>query len=970
MKKKLIALLASVSMCLSLGTFAACETGPAGQNGADGKSAYQSWLDSGHTGTEAEFVEWLKGAQGEQGDKGDQGEQGIQGEKGDKGDQGEQGIQGEKGDKGDQGEKGDKGDQGEKGDKGDDAEIIPCEHDFYQYTLKEATCISQGVILNVCETEDGCGAAYITYTETNPHNHDESSFEETVVAPTCTEQGYTTARCACGYEEGAHDFVDALEHDFDEVTTRPTCEKDGYITKTCLRDGCGHVETIEATEENGLLAKGHSDTKVWINVVDENANICENGGQKLLVCEDCLQDPACRDCEDMVFDMEEIPANGHAVTVQWTLTKAPTTTETGTISGFCATCGTNATHTLPMLNQTDYTFVTERPATCTEYGVAVYSITVGEWTDSFRDRLDMHKHTNVNGEEMDLNGVFTSAQVDTVFGNAPTTCFDESGRGSFECKECGIVYLVAVKGDHVFSPENLIEEVASTCTQQGHKTYKCAACDEEHTEFLPLLDHSYGEPTVTVEGEGDEAVITLTFTCENCDHEDEIVCSDYDRVETPATCQADGSIVYTYTYGDNEEGTYTVVLPQKAHSYGDTEFDLKKTYTLSELKEIFGDDLNGLGMFGNSPTDCSTSGKASFVCGDCGTQFLIDIMGDHDWELIKTNAADCTTGGSFDYECKICGESKNEENIADPAKGHTLVLNEEDSNFEEGSLKFNCSVCNHTETIEADDFTLGQTDATCTTAGERYVEYTYTVDGEQKSDRKVLEILPIKTSHIYGETEIFLTGKVYTMTELKAIFGDDLNGLTLFGNSLANCEESGQASFKCDHCHQAFLINIMGDHSYGDWTYVGATCEEKGYNTRTCSVCNHVENSDPVADALGHSYEYEVTGATVDVAGKLVIRCANGCDMEREVELPALSADNGYVVDVISEATCGQEGLTTYTYTVEVDGDTTYTYVKSVVTPIVEHVGVEPPVEFTWEYDGHVYTGYFCGVCEQIIVRN
>jgi hypothetical protein len=95
-----------------------------GKDGADGKSAYQIWLDEGNTGTEADFLASLKGEQGaqgirgEQGVQGEKGETGAQGERGEKGDTGAQGIQGEKGDKGDTGAKGDKGDRGEQGVSG------------------------------------------------------------------------------------------------------------------------------------------------------------------------------------------------------------------------------------------------------------------------------------------------------------------------------------------------------------------------------------------------------------------------------------------------------------------------------------------------------------------------------------------------------------------------------------------------------------------------------------------------------------------------------------------------------------------------------------------------------------------------------------------------------------------------------------------------------------------------------------
>ena len=49
------------------------EPGATGATGADGLSAYQIWLNAGHTGTEADFLASLQGAQGEQGPQGDPG---------------------------------------------------------------------------------------------------------------------------------------------------------------------------------------------------------------------------------------------------------------------------------------------------------------------------------------------------------------------------------------------------------------------------------------------------------------------------------------------------------------------------------------------------------------------------------------------------------------------------------------------------------------------------------------------------------------------------------------------------------------------------------------------------------------------------------------------------------------------------------------------------------------------------------
>ena len=72
------------------------ETGATGIAGADGKSAYEIWkaLNPNSTLTEAQ---WLASLVGPQGPQGEQGIQGPQGEQGIQGPQGEQGIQGETG---------------------------------------------------------------------------------------------------------------------------------------------------------------------------------------------------------------------------------------------------------------------------------------------------------------------------------------------------------------------------------------------------------------------------------------------------------------------------------------------------------------------------------------------------------------------------------------------------------------------------------------------------------------------------------------------------------------------------------------------------------------------------------------------------------------------------------------------------------------------------------------------------------
>ena len=77
--------------------------GPKGDPGANGKSAYEIWLEEGHTGSEEDFLNAIKGPTGPQGPAGQDGEQGPVGATGATGPQGPQGIQGETGTQGIQG---------------------------------------------------------------------------------------------------------------------------------------------------------------------------------------------------------------------------------------------------------------------------------------------------------------------------------------------------------------------------------------------------------------------------------------------------------------------------------------------------------------------------------------------------------------------------------------------------------------------------------------------------------------------------------------------------------------------------------------------------------------------------------------------------------------------------------------------------------------------------------------------------
>lgn len=124
---------------------------------------------------------------------------------------------------------------------------------------KEATCTTDGsvdtaVYCTVCAAEL---SREVSSIPAKGHSQ-----EDTVTAPTCTEQGYTTHTCrSCG-EVTVDSYTPALGHSYGEwgVHTDATCNESGERRRVC--DACGHAEA------EAIPAVGH----LW------DGDICERCG--------------------------------------------------------------------------------------------------------------------------------------------------------------------------------------------------------------------------------------------------------------------------------------------------------------------------------------------------------------------------------------------------------------------------------------------------------------------------------------------------------------------------------------------------------------------------------------------------------------------------------------------------------------------------------------------------------------------
>lgn len=137
-------------------------------------------------------------------------------------------------------------------------------HSYTQSVQTAATCTEKGTTKYTC----ACGYSY-TSQNIAALGHD---YKGTIVAPTCTAQGYTTYKCSrCNDTSKANDtFKEALGHDYvGEVTTEPTYTADGVMTYTCSRCKDSYTEAIPK-KEGGLVYIDDGTTFVAYQVYIDN----------------------------------------------------------------------------------------------------------------------------------------------------------------------------------------------------------------------------------------------------------------------------------------------------------------------------------------------------------------------------------------------------------------------------------------------------------------------------------------------------------------------------------------------------------------------------------------------------------------------------------------------------------------------------------------------------------------------------
>ena len=517
------------------------------------------------------------------------------------------------------------------------------------------------------------------------------TYTDTVVPPTCTEQGYTLHTCNEDASKSYKDnYIDALGHDYGDgvVTTPATCTESGVKTYTCSRCGdttteiinaTGHQTEVQNAKEATCAEDGYTgDTVCTVcgetvakgEVIKATGHQTEVQNAKEATCTEngYTGDTVCTVCGETVAKGEVIKATGHQTEVQ--NAKEATCTENGyTGDTVCTVCGETVAKGEVIKATGHKTEVQNaKAATCTEDGYTGDTVcTVCGETVAKGEVIKATGHNFVDGscticgeEDPDYNPEPEYTYTDTV---VPPTC-TEKGYTLHTCNEDASKsykdnYIDALGHDY----GDGVVTTPATCTENGVKTYTCSRCGDTTTEIISATGHKTevqnAKPaTCTEDGYTGDTVCTV---CGETVAKGEIIkATGHNFVDGSCTiCGAEDP-----DYNPEPEYTYTVSVveptcTEQGYTLHTCNEDASKTYK-DNYTAALGHDWDGA----NLGATCRRCGTPLFVfdhtvdatCQDGGYDVYVSVA-----DPSQTRMTNFTDPIDHIYEngfCIMCGEEE------------------------------------------------------------------------------------------------------------------------------------------------------------------------------------------------------------------------------------------------------------------------------------------------------------------------
>jgi len=354
------------------------------------------------------------------------------------------------------------------------------------------------------------------------------SYEDTVVEPTCTADGYTRhdcTRCTYSYTDTQ---VAALGHSYKDTVIDPTCTAEGYTKHDCIR--CTHSYT-----DTPVAALGHS-------------------------YKDTVIDPTCtaegytkHDCIRCTHSYTDTPVAALGHSYEDTVVE-PTCTADGYTKHDCIRCTYSYTDTPVAALGHSYKDTIIDP-TCTAEGYTKH--------DCIRCT---HSYTDT---PVAASG---HSYKDTVVEPNCTA----NGYTEHVCQVCGDKYRDATVA--ALGHDYEATEIVPTCVAEGYTTYNCLRCEHSYRgDYLPATGHTYDEWVV----EKDATILSegrRYRECCICEHKEaEIIpCVEVDITNNSAYGMAVLTVVHAQTLDPIED----------AQIFISTENDGENTFVTDENGQV------------------------------------------------------------------------------------------------------------------------------------------------------------------------------------------------------------------------------------------------------------------------------------------------------------------------------------------------------------------------------------------------
>lgn len=382
---------------------------------------------------------------------------------------------------------------------------------------KDATCNEKGYDVQVCSV---CNEEIRTELEIdlNAHKYDEGK----VIEPTCSSDGYIVYTCAvCGNTKREYNKP-RKEHVMEDIVVPATCQNQGYTRHQCKNCDYSYDDT-------------------WTEASDHNyeatvkAPACTERGYTVYTCKNC----------GYTYTDNYVGASGHKYTKK---VVEPTCVSRGYTENICSVCGNE--YVSDYKSATGHTYKrTVTAPTCTEEG---YTLLTCKNCD-YETKSDRRRAKGHNYEETITESTCTTK------GFITSTCTDcgDSHKG----KETDLA-------PHKWDKGTVTKQ--ATYLLNGTIEYKCADCDAEYTEEIPML----GQTALS------NCTVTLSYYK-----------TAYDGKEkTPkVTVKNSNGIVseddYTVTYANNiNAGNAKVIVAAKT---GDVSIKgtVEKGFTIAKAKQ-------------------------------------------------------------------------------------------------------------------------------------------------------------------------------------------------------------------------------------------------------------------------------------------------------------------------------------------------------------------------------------------------